>query len=112
MRQELWTTLPWTMRTRVEGDTMQTPKEINYSNGLVVSDPVIQVWDDLHEERSGYYRAFWCDGPDATTGSPIIGYCSSGGSYRSIKDVAREAWRMYPDAKIYRNGREMKKEIN
>lgn len=80
---------------------------IHYSNGRTIEHPVVQVWDDLHEERSGFYRAFWCAGPDATTGSPVIGYCSPGGSYNRIWRVCAEVWRMYPEARIYRNGREI-----
>lgn len=88
---------------------MKTPDKITYSDGSIVPNPVIQIWDDLHEERSGFFRAFWCASPEASSGSPVIGYCSPGGSHRKIKDVAWEAWSMYPDAKIYRNGRELKK---
>lgn len=66
---------------------------------------VIQIWDDMHNERSGYYRAFWCDSPTATTGCTVIGYCSPGGSHKTIKAVVAEVSRMYPDVPVYRNGR-------
>ena len=66
---------------------------------------VVQVWDDLHNERLGYYRAFWTSAPDAATGSPVIGYCSPGGSHRTIKAVVAEVHRLYPGEVIYRNGR-------
>lgn len=78
-------------------------KSISYSN-----DPVIQIWEDLHTERSGYYRAFWCADSTGSTGSPIIGYCSPGGSHRTIRATVAEVRRMYPDARIYRDGREVK----
>lgn len=81
---------------------------IHYSDGSKVENPVVQVWDDLHEERSGFYRAFWCASSDADSGSPVIGYCSPGGTHRTIKAVAREVRRMYPDAEIYRNGRRVR----
>ena len=80
---------------------------IHYSDGRTVENPVVQIWDDLHTERSGYFRAFWCDSPTAESGSPVIGYCSAGGSHRTIKAVAYEVWRYYPEADIYRNGRKL-----
>ena len=82
--------------------------DISYSSGKVVKDAVIQIWEDHHVERSGFFRAFWCAGPDATSGSPIIGYCSPGGSHRTIRACAAEARRLYPGERIYRNGREVK----
>jgi hypothetical protein len=82
---------------------------IMYSDGSVVTNAVVQVWDDLHNERAGYYRAFWTDGPEATSGSPVIGYASAGGSYRTVRAVCAEVWRLHPDARIYRNGRELKR---
>ena len=84
---------------------MKTPESISYSNGKVVLAPVVQVWDDLHQERAGYFRAFWCASPESDSGSPVIGYCSPGGSHRTIRATVREVRRMYPDAPIYRNGR-------
>jgi hypothetical protein len=68
----------------------------------------IQIWDDLHNERSGFYRAFWTTTPDATTGSPVIGYCSPGGSHRTVRATAAEALRQYPNTPIYRNGKLVK----
>jgi hypothetical protein len=85
-----------------------TAHTISYSDGTVVENAVIQIWDDLHTERSGYYRAFWCASKDASAGSPVIGYCSPGGSRKTVKACAAEVRRMYPDAAIYRNGREVK----
>ncbi len=69
------------------------------------TEPVIQVWEDLHEERSGFFRAFLCDSAEATTGCPVVGYCSPGGSYRTIRRVAWEALKMHPGTPVYRNGR-------
>lgn len=66
---------------------------------------VIQIWDDLHNERAGYFRAYWCDSPTATTGSPVVGYCSLGGTFRTIKATALDALRRYPSTEIYRNGK-------
>ena len=84
------------------------PRDISYSDGSTVTGAVVVVWDDLHEERAGFYRAFWADGPNGTSGSPVIGYCSPGGSHRTIKAVAREVRRYYPGETVYRNGREVR----
>lgn len=81
------------------------PKDISYSDGKTVKGAVIVVWEDLHTERSGYFRAFWSDSPEGTTGSPVIGYCSPGGSHRTVKAVAAEVRRLYPGEPVYRNGR-------
>ena len=81
---------------------------IEYTSGLVVPDAVTVVWDDYHTERSGFYRAFWCAEPDANTGSPVVGYCSPGGSHRTVRAVAAEVRRLYPGTVIYRNGREVR----
>lgn len=88
---------------------METPQEIRYSDGRVVKSPVVQVWEDLHNERSGFFRAFWCADKDASSGSPVIGYCSAGGSQRTIIGAAQEVWKLYPNAQIFQNGKEVKK---
>lgn len=82
-------------------------RTISYSDGSRVASVVV-IWDDLHNERSGYYRAFWADGPEGTKGSPVIGYCSAGGSHRTIRAVAAEVKRLYPGEAVYRNGREVR----
>lgn len=69
---------------------------------------VIQIWEDNHTEQTGYFRAFWCDSPNTSIGSPVIGYCSPGGSHKTIRAVVSEVRKYYPDAKIYRNGRIIK----
>ncbi len=83
---------------------MNTKDSISYSDGRTILCPVVQIWDDLHNERAGYFRAFWCESPDATTGSPVIGYCSAGGSHKTVRACVAEVLRYY-DADIYRNGR-------
>ena len=80
---------------------------IKYSDGHVVNPAVVVIWEDLHNDRSGYFRAFWSNSPDGTTGSPVIGYCSPGGSHRTIRAVATEVRRLHPGEPIYRNGREV-----
>ena len=81
--------------------------KITYTNGKTVSDPVIQIWDDLSNEQAGYFRAFWCDSADATTGSPVVGYCSPGGSYRTITAVIAELRKLGHTEPVYRNGRKL-----
>ncbi len=81
---------------------------VSYSDGSTVPNAVAVVWDDLHNARAGYFRAFWAASPDGTSGSPVIGYCAPGGSHRTIKAVAREFRRQYPNELIYRNGRLVK----
>lgn len=77
---------------------------ITYTNGLTL-ECIIQVWHDLNTERSGMYRAFWCASPEAESGSPVIGYCSPGGSHRTVKAVVAEVRRLGYTDPIYRNGR-------
>lgn len=79
--------------------------DVSYNTGTVVRGAVVQIWDDLHNERPGYYRAYWCADKSATTGSPVVGYCSPGGSHRTIRATAAEVGRLYPGEEIYRNGR-------
>lgn len=79
---------------------------IHYSDGSSVENPVVVVWEDNHTERRGtWYRAFWAASPDATTGSPVIGYCSAGGSQKTIRETVREVRRLLPGQTVYRNGR-------
>lgn len=82
-------------------------KDISYSDGRTVPSRIV-IWEDHHTEaRGNWYRAFWAD-VNETAGSPVIGYCSPGGSHRTIKAAAREAVRLHPGETIYRNGREVK----
>lgn len=78
---------------------------IYYSDGSSILNPVIVVWEDLHNERADYKRAFWAASPEATTGSPVIGYCSPGGSHRTVRATVLEVRRLYPNTPVYRNGR-------
>ena len=83
------------------------PQDIHYSDKSIVKNAVVVVWEDLHNERSGYFRAFWASSPTGTSGSPVIGYCSPGGSHRTIKAVVAEVRKFYPGEKVYRNGKEV-----
>lgn len=74
----------------------------------ILAHNVIAIWEDWHVERDGYFRAFWTDSPNGHIGCPVIGYCSPGGSHRTIKAAAAEARRLHPDAEIYRNGKLVK----
>lgn len=81
---------------------------ITYSDGRTVPS-VIAIWDDLHHERPGYYRAFWVAETDVTgNGSPVVGYCSPGGTFRTIRAAVADAKRRYPGTPVYRNGREVR----
>ena len=80
------------------------PQRIEYSDGSVVDHAVVVVWNDLHNERAGFFCAFWAATPSARTGSPVIGYCS-GGSHRTVRAVAAEVRRYYPGEPVFRNGR-------
>jgi hypothetical protein len=80
---------------------------IHYSDGTARVS-VIEIREDLHNERSGYYRAFWAEVlPDGELGggSPVVGYCSPGGSHRTIQAAMAEALRHYPGEAVYRLGR-------
>lgn len=79
--------------------------DISYSDGRVVKNAVICIWDDLNNPRPGFYRAYWCATPDADTGSPVIGLTSAGGSHHTVKAAAREALKLHPGATCYRNGK-------
>lgn len=82
------------------------PRDISYSDGTVKRGCVVVVWDDLHEERDGFFRAFWADSPDSETGSPVFGYTDTiRGSYRTIREVVREVHKYYPGETVYRNGK-------
>lgn len=59
----------------------------------------LEVWDDLHNERAGWYRLFWVE-PGATTGTPAIGYCSPGGSYRTIREAIADGLRRFGERAV------------
>jgi hypothetical protein len=81
--------------------------DIHYSDGSTVKSAVIQIWDDLHCERAGFYRAFWCASADEGCGSPVVGYCSPGGTHRTIRAAVAECRRLGYTDPIYRNGRRL-----
>lgn len=68
---------------------------------------VVQIWNDANNPRPGFFRAYWCDSPTATTGSPVFGLASAGGSHKTIRAVVLEVRRYYPAERCYRNGREV-----
>lgn len=74
---------------------MQT---IRLSNGAT---PVcrLEVWDDLNSEKPGRYRLFWV-APGKTTGVPAVGYCSPGGSYRTIREAIADGERRFGETAV------------
>ncbi len=71
---------------------------------MPTSPAFLCIWDDMHNERPGYFRAFWADSPTSTIGSPAIGYCEAGGSHKTIKACVAEIRKRHPDEPIYRRG--------
>lgn len=61
--------------------------------------PRLEVWNDLHSERPVAYRLFWVV-PGQTTGCPAIGYCSPGGSYRTIKEAIADGERRFGETAV------------
>ena len=59
----------------------------------------LEVWPDLHNERAGYWRLFWVV-PGESTGCPAIGYCSPGGSYRTIREAVADGRRRFGETAI------------
>ena len=59
----------------------------------------LEVWDDLNNERPGFYRLYWVV-PGETTGCPAIGYCSPGGSYRTIREAVADGRRRFGETAI------------
>ena len=85
---------------------------VSYTNGKVVDPAVIDIWEDLGSERPGMFRAFWVDGPNATSGSPVVGYCSPGGSHRTIREVIAECRKLGHTDPIYRKGKLISPAVN
>lgn len=63
----------------------------------------IEVWPDLSVQREAY-RAYWV-APGETTGCPVVGYCSPGGSHRTIRAAIAECRRLGYSDPVFRNGR-------
>lgn len=76
--------------------------------GYIAGTTCVQIWDDLSSERLVAFRAFWTNGPGDTTGCPVVGYCSPGGSWPTIRQAAQEVRRLGYTDPIYRNGRLLK----
>lgn len=83
---------------------------VSYSDGRAIRS-VIEIWDEQHG-RAGNFRAFWveCDTnghPIGSTGSPVVGYCSPGGTHRTVRAAVADAKRRYPQDSVWRNGRRL-----
>lgn len=71
-----------------------------------MANPCIIIDEDLHTERAGLFRAFFAsDGPNSQLVCPVVGYASSGGSHRTIRECVREVRRLGYNDDIYRRGR-------
>ena len=65
----------------------------------------IEVWEDLsNQSRSQHYRAFWV-APGSNSGCPVVGHCSPGGSWPTIRQVVAECRKLGYTDPVYRNGR-------
>lgn len=98
--------------TTTPATTPATPmphrETVHYSDGRAVLS-VIAIWDDLHAEQAGYYRAFWVSHDDVLgNGSPVVGYCSPGGSFKTIRACVADTRRRHPGIAIFRHGREVR----
>lgn len=64
---------------------------------------IIEIAPDLHEERPGFYRAFTTESLDAPTRCPVIGYCSAGGTHRTMTRCVAELrrLRLHTGAPVY-----------
>lgn len=59
----------------------------------------LEVWDDLNNERAGWYRLFWAN-PGESTGCPAVGYCSPGGSYQTIREAVADGKRRFNETPV------------
>lgn len=59
----------------------------------------LEVWPDLHNERPGRWRLFWAVPGDSTM-CPAIGYCSPGGTYRTIREAVADGVRRFGETAI------------
>lgn len=67
-------------------------RTIELSNGAV-KQCRLEVWDDLSSPRTAY-RLYWV-APGETTGTPAVGYCSPGGSHRTIREAIADGVRRF-----------------
>lgn len=71
---------------------------IQLSNGETKQNCRLEVWDDLSEPRTAY-RLFWVVAGE-TCGTPAVGYCSPGGSYRTIKAAIADGERRFNETAV------------
>jgi len=68
---------------------------------------VIRIEEDYHNERPGYFRAYYANDLMAPFICTVIGYCSSGGSHKTIRATVAEVRRIDRTTPIYRNNRQI-----
>lgn len=59
----------------------------------------LEFWPDLHNECAGWWRLFWAV-PGESTMCPAIGYCSPGGTYRTIREAVADGVRRFGETAV------------
>lgn len=77
--------------------TWRETVKIELSNGAE-HEARLEVWDDLSVSGRAY-RLFWAS-PDGKTGTPAVGYCSSGGTYRTIRAAVADGLRRFGERAV------------
>lgn len=60
---------------------------------------VLEVWPDLNNERPGFWRLYWRV-PGESCAVPAIGYCSPGGTYRTIREAVADGQRRFDETAV------------
>lgn len=68
---------------------------------------VCLIENDLHAERSGFFRAFYAADPDAATMCTVFGYCTGGHSFRTIRETVSDFRKFDKATPVFRNGKRL-----
>ena len=71
--------------------------KIKLSNGAEY-EARLEVWDD-YSANGRAYRLFWA-APDGRSGVPAVGYCSGGGTYRTIRAAVADGLRRFGERAV------------
>ena len=63
------------------------------------------IESDLHEERAGFFRAFYTASLDAPTMCSVFGYCTAGHMFRTIKSVVHDFRKYDRTTPVFRNNK-------